>query len=147
MHTHHLETCQRFILHPCRYQHPEGHEARPMEQVTFRRDTVLSDVHLLLPNTRHLMTRLNSVGQPGKKWSQVSRKACRVEPGGFRKQQQQITSSPSHVSQEQESDAAPGMDSPRPRGNFLRSSSVRVCPVEIPGLGRKAWCVSWSAAA
>lgn len=35
-----------------------------MDQVTFRSDTVLSDVHLLLPNTRHLMKRLNSVGQP-----------------------------------------------------------------------------------
>ncbi|XP_036409427.1 methyltransferase-like protein 22 [Megalops cyprinoides] len=35
-----------------------------MDQVTFRSDTVLSDVHLLLPNARHLMTRLNGVGQP-----------------------------------------------------------------------------------
>ncbi|KAJ8345086.1 hypothetical protein SKAU_G00292790 [Synaphobranchus kaupii] len=35
-----------------------------MDQVTFRSDTVLSDVHLLLPNARHLMTRLNAVGQP-----------------------------------------------------------------------------------
>ncbi|XP_073799744.1 methyltransferase-like protein 22 isoform X3 [Danio rerio] len=35
-----------------------------MDQVTFRSDTVLSDVHLLLPNTRHLMKRLNGVGQP-----------------------------------------------------------------------------------
>lgn len=36
-----------------------------MDEVTFRMDTVLSDVHLLLPNARHLMTRLNGVGQPG----------------------------------------------------------------------------------
>ncbi|XP_061080448.1 methyltransferase-like protein 22 isoform X1 [Conger conger] len=35
-----------------------------MDQVTFRSDTVLSDVHLLFPNARHLMTRLNAVGQP-----------------------------------------------------------------------------------
>ncbi|XP_012682605.2 methyltransferase-like protein 22 [Clupea harengus] len=35
-----------------------------MDEVTFRMDTVLSDVHLLLPNARHLMTRLNGVGQP-----------------------------------------------------------------------------------
>ncbi|XP_072549972.1 methyltransferase-like protein 22 [Salminus brasiliensis] len=35
-----------------------------MDQVTFQSDTVLSDVHLLLPNARHLMIRLNSVGQP-----------------------------------------------------------------------------------
>uniref|UniRef100_A0A672S4Z3 Methyltransferase-like protein 22 n=1 Tax=Sinocyclocheilus grahami TaxID=75366 RepID=A0A672S4Z3_SINGR len=35
-----------------------------MDQVTFRSDTVLSDVHLLLPNACHLMKRLNSVGQP-----------------------------------------------------------------------------------
>ncbi|XP_008328730.1 methyltransferase-like protein 22 [Cynoglossus semilaevis] len=35
-----------------------------MDQFTFRYDTVLSDVHILLPNARHLMTRLNHVGQP-----------------------------------------------------------------------------------
>ncbi|KAF4092528.1 hypothetical protein AMELA_G00022030 [Ameiurus melas] len=45
-------------------QHPEGREAPAMDQVTFRSDTVLSDVHLLLPNARHLMTRLNIIGQP-----------------------------------------------------------------------------------
>ncbi len=36
-----------------------------MDQITFHHDTVLSDVHMLLPNARHLMTRLNYVGQPG----------------------------------------------------------------------------------
>lgn len=35
-----------------------------MDQVTFHYDTVLSDVHMLLPNARHLMARLNNVGQP-----------------------------------------------------------------------------------
>ncbi|XP_075938443.1 methyltransferase-like protein 22 isoform X4 [Anarhichas minor] len=35
-----------------------------MNQITFHHDTVLSDVHMLLPNARRLMTRLNSVGQP-----------------------------------------------------------------------------------
>ncbi|XP_062388637.1 methyltransferase-like protein 22 [Sardina pilchardus] len=35
-----------------------------MDKIIFRMDTVLSDVHLLLPNARHLMTRLNTVGQP-----------------------------------------------------------------------------------
>lgn len=35
-----------------------------MDQITFQHDTVLSDVHMLLPNARHLMTRLNGVGQP-----------------------------------------------------------------------------------
>lgn len=35
-----------------------------MDQITFHHDTVLSDVHMLLPNARHLMIRLNSVGQP-----------------------------------------------------------------------------------
>ncbi|XP_009194218.2 methyltransferase-like protein 22 isoform X2 [Papio anubis] len=35
-----------------------------MDEVTFRSDTVLSDVHLYTPNHRHLMVRLNSVGQP-----------------------------------------------------------------------------------
>ncbi|XP_044038109.1 methyltransferase-like protein 22 isoform X2 [Siniperca chuatsi] len=35
-----------------------------MDQITFHHDTVLSDVHMLLPNARHLMIRLNCVGQP-----------------------------------------------------------------------------------
>ncbi|XP_069859614.1 methyltransferase-like protein 22 isoform X2 [Dipodomys merriami] len=35
-----------------------------MDEVSFRSDTVLSDVHLYTPNHRHLMVRLNSVGQP-----------------------------------------------------------------------------------
>ncbi|GAA6218740.1 methyltransferase-like protein 22 [Lates japonicus] len=35
-----------------------------MDQITFHYDTVLSDVHMFLPNARHLMTRLNHVGQP-----------------------------------------------------------------------------------
>ncbi|KAF7647730.1 hypothetical protein LDENG_00167780 [Lucifuga dentata] len=35
-----------------------------MDDVIFRHDSVLSDVHLLLPNERHLMTRLNRAGQP-----------------------------------------------------------------------------------
>lgn len=42
-----------------------------MDQVTFRSDTVLSDVHLLIPNARHLMTRLNSAGQPGERFTGV----------------------------------------------------------------------------
>lgn len=37
-----------------------------MDEVTFRSDTVLSDVHLYTPNHRHLMVRLNGMGQPGK---------------------------------------------------------------------------------
>ncbi|CAL8264443.1 methyltransferase-like protein 22 [Gadus morhua] len=35
-----------------------------MDRIVFHHDTVLSDIHLLLPNTRHLMARLNRVGQP-----------------------------------------------------------------------------------
>ncbi|XP_033499801.1 methyltransferase-like protein 22 isoform X5 [Epinephelus lanceolatus] len=35
-----------------------------MDQITFQHDTVLSDIHMLLPNAHHLMTRLNGVGQP-----------------------------------------------------------------------------------
>ncbi|KAA8584799.1 hypothetical protein FQN60_003493, partial [Etheostoma spectabile] len=35
-----------------------------MDHITFHHDTVLSDVHMLLPNARHLMTRLTAVGQP-----------------------------------------------------------------------------------
>ncbi|XP_023363984.1 methyltransferase-like protein 22 isoform X3 [Otolemur garnettii] len=38
--------------------------APAMDEVTFRSDTVLSDIHLYTPNHRHLMVRLNSVGQP-----------------------------------------------------------------------------------
>ncbi|CAN9505382.1 unnamed protein product [Ophioblennius macclurei] len=35
-----------------------------MDQMTFHYDTVLSDVHMHRPNSRHLMTRLNHTGQP-----------------------------------------------------------------------------------
>ncbi|XP_068609994.1 methyltransferase-like protein 22 [Brachionichthys hirsutus] len=35
-----------------------------MDRITFHHDTVLSDVHVLLPNAARLMTRLNRVGQP-----------------------------------------------------------------------------------
>lgn len=35
-----------------------------MDNATFRSNTVLSDVHLHCPNKRHLMVRLNTVGQP-----------------------------------------------------------------------------------
>ncbi|NXY84821.1 MET22 protein, partial [Alcedo cyanopectus] len=35
-----------------------------MDNPTFRSDTVLSDVHLHCPSRRHLMVRLNAVGQP-----------------------------------------------------------------------------------
>ncbi|XP_030646543.1 methyltransferase-like protein 22 [Chanos chanos] len=42
----------------------KGHAEVDMDQVTFQSNTVLSDVHLLLPNACHLMSRLNGVGQP-----------------------------------------------------------------------------------
>nr|XP_056722419.1 methyltransferase-like protein 22 [Euleptes europaea] len=35
-----------------------------MDEVTFRSDTVLSDIHMHTPSKRHFMVRLNSVGQP-----------------------------------------------------------------------------------
>ncbi|XP_008945601.1 PREDICTED: methyltransferase-like protein 22, partial [Merops nubicus] len=35
-----------------------------MDNPTFKSDTVLSDVHLHCPSKRHLMVRLNAVGQP-----------------------------------------------------------------------------------
>ncbi|XP_074821591.1 methyltransferase-like protein 22 isoform X2 [Natator depressus] len=35
-----------------------------MDDITFRSNTVLSDVHLHTPSKRHLMVRLNTVGQP-----------------------------------------------------------------------------------
>ncbi|XP_006204421.1 methyltransferase-like protein 22 isoform X5 [Vicugna pacos] len=39
--------------------------SRPtMDEITFKSDTVLSDVHLYTPNQRHLMVRLNGMGQP-----------------------------------------------------------------------------------
>uniref|UniRef100_A0A8C6DLG7 Methyltransferase 22, Kin17 lysine n=1 Tax=Moschus moschiferus TaxID=68415 RepID=A0A8C6DLG7_MOSMO len=38
--------------------------APAMDEITFRSDTVLSDVHLYTPNQRHLMVRLNGMGQP-----------------------------------------------------------------------------------
>ncbi|XP_062035739.1 methyltransferase-like protein 22 isoform X2 [Lepus europaeus] len=38
--------------------------APAMDEITFRSNTVLSDVHLYTPNHRHLMVRLNGVGQP-----------------------------------------------------------------------------------
>ena len=40
--------------------------APAMDEITFRSDTVLSDVHLYTPNQRRLMVRLNGMGQPGK---------------------------------------------------------------------------------
>ncbi|XP_007498739.1 methyltransferase-like protein 22 isoform X1 [Monodelphis domestica] len=39
-------------------------EEEAMDEITFKSDTVLSDVHLSTPNKRHLMVRLNAVGQP-----------------------------------------------------------------------------------
>ncbi|XP_053550086.1 methyltransferase-like protein 22 [Bombina bombina] len=42
----------------------EGLEEKPeMDAITFSKDTVLSDVHLLSPRRRHFMVRLNAVGQ------------------------------------------------------------------------------------
>ncbi|KAM6250324.1 methyltransferase-like protein 22 isoform 2-T3 [Porphyrio hochstetteri] len=37
---------------------------KEMDNPTFKSDTVLSDVHLHCPSKRHLMVRLNAVGQP-----------------------------------------------------------------------------------
>ncbi|KAI6076793.1 Methyltransferase-like protein 22 [Aix galericulata] len=37
---------------------------KEMDNLTFKSDTVLSDVHIHCPNKRHLMVRLNAVGQP-----------------------------------------------------------------------------------
>ncbi|KAM8798630.1 methyltransferase-like protein 22 isoform 2-T2 [Eudromia elegans] len=39
-------------------------EKEMMDNLTFKSDTVLSDVHLHCPNKRHLMVRLNAAGQP-----------------------------------------------------------------------------------
>ncbi|XP_019743048.1 methyltransferase-like protein 22 isoform X1 [Hippocampus comes] len=40
------------------------HDRKAMNQIVFQHDSVLSDVHMFLPNARHRMTRLNNVGQP-----------------------------------------------------------------------------------
>ncbi|KAK2490560.1 hypothetical protein MC885_020684 [Smutsia gigantea] len=62
-----------------------------MDEVTFKSDTVLSDVHLYTPNQRHLMVRLNGMGQPvflsqfRLLWNQDSQTDSGVEggdPGG-----------------------------------------------------------------
>ncbi|NWI18824.1 MET22 protein, partial [Crypturellus soui] len=42
----------------------EATEKETMDNLTFKSDTVLSDVHLYRPNKRHLMVRLNAAGQP-----------------------------------------------------------------------------------
>uniref|UniRef100_A0A672FPA5 Methyltransferase like 22 n=1 Tax=Salarias fasciatus TaxID=181472 RepID=A0A672FPA5_SALFA len=50
-----------------------------MDQMTFHYDTVLSDVHMHRPSSRHLMTRLNHMGQPGTRSSPVQHED---RPGG-----------------------------------------------------------------
>ncbi|XP_045676910.1 methyltransferase-like protein 22 isoform X3 [Phyllostomus hastatus] len=61
-----------------------------MDEVTFKSDTVLSDVHLYTPNQRHLMVRLNSTGQPvflshfKLVWSQDSQIDSGTEGGNYR---------------------------------------------------------------
>ncbi|XP_021500662.1 methyltransferase-like protein 22 isoform X1 [Meriones unguiculatus] len=59
-----------------------------MDEVTFKSDPVLSDVHLYTPNQRHLMVRLNGMGQPvflsqfKLLWSQDSRTDSGAEDNG-----------------------------------------------------------------
>ncbi|GAB1303521.1 Methyltransferase-like protein 22 [Apodemus speciosus] len=43
---------------------PRNNMGPAMDEVTFKSDTVLSDVHLYTPNQRRLMVRLNGMGQP-----------------------------------------------------------------------------------
>ncbi|XP_027628816.1 methyltransferase-like protein 22 isoform X5 [Tupaia chinensis] len=63
-----LRTCTHLSGAPVPGEHAAGMvQLAPtpaMDEVTFRSDTVLSDVHLYTPNQRHLMVRLNGVGQP-----------------------------------------------------------------------------------
>ena len=55
------------LLSPLRCCRPWSPAPAPaMDEITFRSDTVLSDVHLYTPNQRRLMVRLNGMGQPGK---------------------------------------------------------------------------------
>ncbi|XP_036682238.1 methyltransferase-like protein 22 isoform X5 [Balaenoptera musculus] len=61
-----------------------------MDEITFKSDTVLSDVHLHTPNQRHLMVRLSGVGQPvflsqfKLLWNQASQTDSGAEGGNHR---------------------------------------------------------------
>nr|XP_033818527.1 methyltransferase-like protein 22 isoform X2 [Geotrypetes seraphini] len=46
------------------FYHVRPGSKEAMDDITFRSDTVLSDIHLHMPNKSHLMVRLNTVGQP-----------------------------------------------------------------------------------
>ncbi|KYO30478.1 methyltransferase-like protein 22 isoform A [Alligator mississippiensis] len=48
----------------CQCTRTEVAEEETMDDIIFRSDTVLSDIHLHTPKERHLMVRLNGVGQP-----------------------------------------------------------------------------------
>nr|XP_058894414.1 methyltransferase-like protein 22 isoform X2 [Kogia breviceps]XP_058894415.1 methyltransferase-like protein 22 isoform X2 [Kogia breviceps] len=64
--------------------------APAMDEITFKSDTVLSDVHLHTPNQRHLMVRLSGVGQPvflsqfKLLWNQASQTYSGAEGGNHR---------------------------------------------------------------
>ncbi|XP_068422087.1 methyltransferase-like protein 22 isoform X2 [Eschrichtius robustus] len=61
-----------------------------MDEITFKSDTMLSDVHLHTPNQRHLMVRLSGVGQPvflsqfKLLWNQASQTDSGAEGGNHR---------------------------------------------------------------
>ncbi|XP_024615365.1 methyltransferase-like protein 22 isoform X2 [Neophocaena asiaeorientalis asiaeorientalis] len=69
-----------------------------MDEITFKSDTVLSDVHLHTPNQRHLMVRLSGVGQPvflsqfKLLWNQASQTDSGAEGGNHRAHHAEVTS-------------------------------------------------------
>ncbi|XP_036682236.1 methyltransferase-like protein 22 isoform X3 [Balaenoptera musculus] len=68
-----------------------------MDEITFKSDTVLSDVHLHTPNQRHLMVRLSGVGQPvflsqfKLLWNQASQTDSGAEGGNHRAHPAEVT--------------------------------------------------------
>ncbi|XP_028343073.1 methyltransferase-like protein 22 isoform X3 [Physeter macrocephalus] len=71
--------------------------ALAMDEITFKSDTVLSDVHLHTPNQRHLMVRLSGVGQPvflsqfKLLWNQASQADSGAEGGDHRAHHAEVT--------------------------------------------------------
>ncbi|KAK7877411.1 hypothetical protein WMY93_031874 [Mugilogobius chulae] len=99
-----------------------------MYSVTFHHDTVLSDVHMLLPRTRALMTRLSSTGQP------VFLSKFRILSQELLQDQTEKGDSPVRVCPEERDSpvrVCPGKrDSPVGVSPEEGDSPVRVCPEE-----------------
>uniref|UniRef100_A0A3Q1H6A9 Methyltransferase 22, Kin17 lysine n=1 Tax=Acanthochromis polyacanthus TaxID=80966 RepID=A0A3Q1H6A9_9TELE len=121
-----------------------------MDQITFHYDTVLSEVHMLLPSAQHLMTCLNGVGQPvfmskfkilGEKHNHDQGKGMVKEekykdPGGSSGNSKRGTHE-ENANEGGEENVVPFLDEDgdfdimhRPRKNFLEATDRSlVCPV------------------